>query len=203
MDSPDTADTTTETGQHQSTIEQADVEDVKPQIQLSEDQEKSTIEPAEFVSSTNSDSPLPSSVEAKESKTLTTEESVGEPTIDQEKEVNKLPVISDDSSVSIPTKEMPKDSSDDEPSSSMTSSTTTIEEVKQMSKRQITTVLILCFVNLLKYMDRFTIAGTAVLLYDNKFYLVSYYSRTITTDVGYNRINLYLKSIFKLLRTNS
>lgn len=181
MDSPDTADTTTETGQHQSTVEQSDVEDVKPQMQLSENQDKSTIEPAEFVSSTNSDSPLtPSSVAAKESKTLTTEESVGEPTIDQEKEVNKLPVISDDSSLSIPTKEMPKDSSsDDEPSSSMTSSTTTIEEVKQMSKRQITTVLILCFVNLLKYMDRFTIAGTAVLLYDNKFYLVSYYSRTI------------------------
>jgi hypothetical protein len=180
MDSPDIADTTTETGQHQSTIEQFDVEDVKPQMQLSENQDKSTIEPAEFVSSTNSDSPLtPSSVAAKESKTLTTEESFGEPTIDQEKEVNKLPVISDDSSLSIPTKEMPKNGSDDEPSSSMTSSTTTIEEVKQMSKRQITTVLILCFVNLLKYMDRFTIAGTAVLLYDNKFYLVSYYSRTI------------------------
>jgi hypothetical protein len=66
MDSPDTADTTTETGQHQSTIEQSDVEDVKPQMQLSENQDKSTIEPAEFVSSTNSESPLPSSVEAKD-----------------------------------------------------------------------------------------------------------------------------------------
>lgn len=48
-----------------------------------------------------------------------------------------------------------------ETSSSRTSSMTTINEpVKQMTARQKATVLVLCFINLLKYMDRFTIAGT-------------------------------------------
>lgn len=44
-------------------------------------------------------------------------------------------------------------------SSGLSSSTTSIPEVKQMTKRQLATVITLCFVNLLKYMDRFTIAG--------------------------------------------
>lgn len=39
------------------------------------------------------------------------------------------------------------------------SSATSIQEVKRMTKRQLATVITLCFVNLLKYMDRFTIAG--------------------------------------------
>ena len=166
---------TKETGQHQSTTEQADVEDVKPQIELSENPTKTLIEP-EVVSTTKSDSPLPSptsSLAGVETKSLPTEEIIYcGPEIDKEKD--KLPVLSEDSSFSIPTKEMPKESSGSS-SSSMTSSTTTIEEVKQMSRRQLATVLILCFVNLLKYMDRFTIAGMwclTVCLCDIKVYLV-------------------------------
>ena len=44
--------------------------------------------------------------------------------------------------------------------SSVTPSTTTsIHEVNTMTARQYATVISLCFMNLLKYMDRFTIAG--------------------------------------------
>lgn len=48
------------------------------------------------------------------------------------------------------------------PSSTRSSSVTTvvIEDVKPLTRRQFATVIILCFINLLKYMDRFTIAGT-------------------------------------------
>lgn len=43
-------------------------------------------------------------------------------------------------------------------------STTVVEPAKQMTSRQKATVLVLCFINLLKYMDRFTIAGTNCIL---------------------------------------
>ncbi len=44
-------------------------------------------------------------------------------------------------------------------SSSSSSSSTSGETTTGMTKRQICTVLILCFINLINYMDRMTIAG--------------------------------------------
>lgn len=49
--------------------------------------------------------------------------------------------------------------SDDSGTPSISCSTKTSDEVKKMSTRQYATVIILCYVNLLKYIDRFTIAG--------------------------------------------
>ncbi|XP_057372296.1 protein spinster homolog 3-like [Daphnia carinata] len=53
-------------------------------------------------------------------------------------------------------KQMP---SNDGGTSLMFGSLKTHEEVKKMSSRQYATVIILCYVNLLKYIDRFTVAG--------------------------------------------
>lgn len=56
--------------------------------------------------------------------------------------------------------EMTKPTDSNGSSSSVTPSTTTsIHEVNTMTARQYATVISLCFMNLLKYMDRFTIAG--------------------------------------------
>ncbi|XP_032786520.2 protein spinster homolog 1 isoform X2 [Daphnia magna] len=49
--------------------------------------------------------------------------------------------------------------SDDSGTPSISCPTKTSDEVKKMSTRQYATVIILCYVNLLKYIDRFTIAG--------------------------------------------
>ena len=47
--------------------------------------------------------------------------------------------------------------------STTSSSTGSIDQTKPtMTRRQLFTVIVLCFINLLKYMDRFTIAGTSI-----------------------------------------
>ena len=52
------------------------------------------------------------------------------------------------------------------PSSSDCSPTSSSEEVRtRLTKRQIITVTILCFVNLINYMDRYTIAGNSLLYF--------------------------------------
>lgn len=181
MDSPDID--SNETVQHQSTIEQVVAENVQPQLQPSGNANESIIAP-EIVPDKTSDEPALSSrtcsVAGDQTKPLPTEETVDhEPKIGLEKEEDKRPVSTQDSTVlSLLAQEKPEDSSSEpSSSSSITSSTTTIaEEVKQMSRRQLATVLILCFVNLLKYMDRFTIAGTAVCKNDTHIYLVLLYS---------------------------
>jgi hypothetical protein len=167
MDSPDID--SNETVQHQSTIEQVVTENVQQQLQPSGNPNESIIAPAIVPDKTSNEPALSSrtsSVAGDQTQPLPTDEETvdHEPKVDLEKD--KLSVSTEDLTVSLPTKDKPEDQISCEPSSSSSitsSSIATAEEVKQiMSRRQLATVLILCFVNLLKYMDRFTIAGTAV-----------------------------------------
>ncbi|XP_046461983.1 protein spinster homolog 1-like [Daphnia pulex] len=163
MDSPDID--SNETVQHQSTIEQVVTEDVQPQLQPSGNPNDS-IKAPEIVPDKTSNEPALSSRTSSDAGDQTQPLPTHEETVDHEPKVDlekdKLSVSTEDLTVSLPTKDKPEDQISCEPSSSSSitsSSITTVEEVKQMSRRQLATVLILCFVNLLKYMDRFTIAG--------------------------------------------
>ena len=106
----------------------------------------------------------------EDNKELKTEDAVeSESSTHQGKnaELAELSNSNDDSEKIIPeviaSKAAPVDSSG--PTSSRTSSMTTsvADPAKQMNTRQKATILVLCFINLLKYMDRFTIAGKRTL----------------------------------------
>jgi hypothetical protein len=168
MDSSNIDNNETKNETVQSTIEQVVAENVQPHLQPSGNPNESIIAP-EIVPDKTSNEPVLSSRTSSDAGDQTQALPTHKETVDHEPKVDlekdKLSVSTEDLTVSLPTKDKPEDQISCEPSSSSSttsSSIATAEEAKQMSRRQLATVLILCFVNLLKYMDRFTIAGTRV-----------------------------------------
>ncbi|XP_045032415.1 protein spinster homolog 1 isoform X1 [Daphnia magna] len=151
-----------ETSNHQSVIDQIHIEDEKPEAQKDEKPEQQLVEPVDHKHD-NADN---KSLSSRRSNSIGVEENTHETTAESDTDVKPSIQVDEEKSSSLSTKEDLTSIGKEEKlndsrasSSSMTSSATSIEEVKQMTKRQYMTVIILCFVNLLKYMDRFTIAG--------------------------------------------
>ncbi|KZS02983.1 Protein spinster [Daphnia magna] len=151
-----------ETGNHQSVIDQIHIEDEKPEAQKDEKPEQQLVEPVDHKHD-NADN---KSLSSRRSNSIGVEENTHETTAESDTDVKPSIQVDEEKSSSLSIKKDSKSIGKEEKlndsrasSSSMTSSATSIEEVKQMTKRQYMTVIILCFVNLLKYMDRFTIAG--------------------------------------------
>lgn len=98
-------------------------------------------------------------------------QSTMENNVEQSPSVNEVEQIQDNNQISLSrtssitkSKEISiKTISTESSSDSSSSAVTLIQEIKPMTRRQIATVLILCFVNLLKYTDRFAIAGNKLL----------------------------------------
>ncbi|XP_045032416.1 protein spinster isoform X2 [Daphnia magna] len=151
-----------ETGNHQSVIDQIHIEDEKPEAQKDEKPEQQLVEPVDHKHD-NADN---KSLSSRRSNSIGVEENTHKTTAESDTDVKPSIQVDEEKSSSLPIKKDSTSIGKEEKlndsrasSSSMTSSATSIEEVKQMTKRQYMTVIILCFVNLLKYMDRFTIAG--------------------------------------------
>uniref|UniRef100_A0A0P6F5L0 Integral membrane efflux protein efpa n=2 Tax=Daphnia magna TaxID=35525 RepID=A0A0P6F5L0_9CRUS len=151
-----------ETGNHQSVIDQIHIEDEKPEAKKDEKPEQQLVEPVDHKHD-NADN---KSLSSRRSNSIGVEENTHETTAESDTDVKPSIQVDEEKSSSLPIKKDSTSIGKEEKlndsrasSSSMTSSATSIEEVKQMTKRQYMTVIILCFVNLLKYMDRFTIAG--------------------------------------------
>ncbi|XP_057372609.1 protein spinster-like [Daphnia carinata] len=147
-----------ETGSHQSVVEQIHTEDERPEAKIDEKPEQQLDHKHDNADNKSLSSKRSNSIGVEESTHVPTAESDADikPSIQVDEEKSSSLSIKEDS-ISIGKEEKLTDSHAS--SASMTSSATSIEEVKQMTKRQYMTVIILCFVNLLKYMDRFTIAG--------------------------------------------
>ncbi|KAI9560814.1 hypothetical protein GHT06_011766 [Daphnia sinensis] len=148
-----------ETGNHQSVIDQAHIEDERTEAKIDEKQEQQLVEPVDH----KQDSADNKSLSSRGSNSIGVEENTHVTTAESDTDIKPSIQVDEEKSSSLSTRE---DSIKEEKlidscasSSSTSSSATSIEEVKQMTKRQYITVIILCFVNLLKYMDRFTIAG--------------------------------------------
>lgn len=151
-----------ETGNHQSVIDQIHIEDEKPEAKKDEKPEQQLVEPVDHKHD-NADN---KSLSSRRSNSIGVEENTHETTAESDTDLKPSIQVDEEKSSSLSIKKDSTSIGKEEKlndsrasSSSMTSSATSIEEVKQMTKRQYMTVIILCFVNLLKYMDRFTIAG--------------------------------------------
>lgn len=163
------------TGNHQSTIEQVHIEDEKPEALVDQNPERQLVEPV----NDKPDGADNKSLSSKRLNSASHEEVVHEKTAESDADVQPPVQADEEKMFPLSNKEdltsighEKKLTGSSATSSSRTTSTSSIEEVKQMTRRQKVTVIILCFVNLLKYMDRFTIAGTLCVFipYDITFY---------------------------------
>jgi len=85
-----------------------------------------------------------------------------------------------------------------EPNNIVESSTSSVEDLEfnnvsklpELTRRQLATIYIVCFVNFLKYMDRFTIAGTHCSLTPNR---PSFHTYSLNNFMSYDRLNAISK----------